>query len=225
MRQTDEQFKKQIVDHLFWDDSIDASGVKVTVSEGQAVLTGSVLTYRAKDAASTAAWLVNGIQEVENHLEVQSQVDAPILTDQEIEQNVTEVLTWNADIHGLGISAMVKQGIVTLEGTVGSYWQRKKAENLVGDLLGVIGINNHLVVVPTELLTDQAIAENVQTALKNSPRVDARDIKITTNEGVVSLRGFVPNWYERLEAFNIVSNCRGVIDILNELQVLTLENS
>jgi osmotically-inducible protein OsmY len=35
MIRTDEQLKKSIVDHLFWDDSIDASGVKVEVSNGK----------------------------------------------------------------------------------------------------------------------------------------------------------------------------------------------
>jgi osmotically-inducible protein OsmY len=225
MIQTDEQLKKRIVDHLFWDDSIDASGVKVTVSQGKAVLSGNVLTYRAKDAASAAAWLVNGVEDVENHLKVQYLATSPILTDQEIQQNAMEVLTWNADVHGLDISTTVNLGVVTLEGTVASYWQRNKAESLIADLLGVMGIINHLVVVPTELLTDQAIAENVQTALKNSPRVHGKDIKVTVNEGVVNLKGFVPNLHERMEAFNIVSNCRGVIDIFNKLQIRTSEIS
>jgi osmotically-inducible protein OsmY len=58
---TDEKLKKIIVDDLFWDDSIDASGVKVEVYNGKATLSGNVLMYSAKDVASSAAWLVNGI--------------------------------------------------------------------------------------------------------------------------------------------------------------------
>ncbi len=219
MIRTDEHLKKNIVDHLFWDDSIDASGVKVEVSKGKAILSGSVLTYSAKDAVSVAAWLVNGIQDAENRLHVQFPSSFPILSDNEIERNATEVLSWNADIHGLAISVLVTEGVVTLDGTVASYWQRNRAEKLVSDLLGVVEVINQLIVIPTELLTDQAIAENVQTALENSPRVDGKDIRVSVNDGVVRLKGFVPNWHERMEAFNIVSNCRGLIDIINEIEV------
>ena len=219
MIRTDEQLKKNIVDHLFWDDSIDASGIKVEVAEGKAALSGSVLTYSAKDAASAAAWLVKGIREVDNQLLVQFRADSPKLTDAEIQHNATEVLAWNGDIHGLAISVSVSQGVITLEGTVASYWQRNKAEKLVADLLGVVNVINQLIVVPTKLLSDQTIAENIQTALSNSPGVDGSEIKVSVHDGIVTLKGFVPSWHDRMQAFNVVSNCRGVVDIFNEIAV------
>jgi osmotically-inducible protein OsmY len=37
-RRTDEQIKKDIVDHLAWDSSVDASKVKVEVDRGNVVL-------------------------------------------------------------------------------------------------------------------------------------------------------------------------------------------
>jgi osmotically-inducible protein OsmY len=220
MIRTDEQLKKSIVDHLFWDDSIDSSGVKVEVSNGKAILSGSVLTYSAKDAASSAAWLVNGIEDVENRLHVQYPSNFPILSDDEIERNATEVLAWNADIHGLAISVSVTEGVVTLDGTVASYWQRNKAEKLVSDLLRVVGVINQLIVIPTELLTDQAIAENIQTALKNSPQIDESGIKVSVMGGIVRLKGSVSTAHDRMQAYTVAGNCRGVIDIINEIRVL-----
>jgi osmotically-inducible protein OsmY len=220
LSRTDEQLKKNIVDHLFWDDSIDASGVKVEVSNGKATLSGSVLTYSAKDAASSAAWLVNGIQDVENRLHVQIPANMPMRTDDEIQRNAAEVLVWNADLHGLAISVSVTKGVVTLGGTVASYWQRNKAETLVSDLLGVVNVINQLIVIPSELLTDQTIAEIIQTALKNSPRIDGSDIIVSVKDGVVRLKGSVPTSHDRMQALTVVGNCRGVKDISNEIKVL-----
>ncbi|MFN2235652.1 MAG: BON domain-containing protein [Anaerolineales bacterium] len=217
---TDEQLKKNIVDQLFWDDSIDASGVKVEVSNGKATLSGNVLKYSAKDAASSAAWLVNGIQDVDNRLQVQFPSNIPILTDEEIQRKAIEVLTWNADIHGLTISVSVTEGLVILDGTVASYWQRNKAKKLVSDILGVVDIINQLIVVPTELLTDQTVAENIQTALKNSPHIDGSAVKVSVKDGIVRLKGSVPTSHDRMQALIVVGNCRGVIDIINEIRVL-----
>jgi osmotically-inducible protein OsmY len=219
MIRTDEELKKTIVDHLFWDDSIDASGIKVEVTNCKAILSGSVLTYNAKDAASAAAWLVNGIQDVENRLRVQFSSGSPKLKDDEIQHNATEVLAWNGDVHGLSISVSVTQGVVTLEGTVASYWQRNKAESIVSDLLGVVDVNNKLIVVPTEFLSDQTIAENAQTAIKNSTLVKGENIKVSVKDGKVTLLGTVNSWFDRLQAYSVTANCRGVIETFNEIEV------
>jgi osmotically-inducible protein OsmY len=156
---------------------------------------------------------------VENSLHVQYPPSFPILSDDEIQRNATKALAWNADIHGLAISVSVTEGVVTLDGTVASYWQKNKAEKLVSDLLGVLDINNQLIVIPTELLTDQAIANNIQTALKNSPRLDGKNIKVSVRDGIVRLKGSVPNSRDRMQAYTVAGNCRGVIDIINETRI------
>jgi osmotically-inducible protein OsmY len=178
------------------------------------------LTYSAKDTASSVAWLVNGIQDVENRLHVQFSSNISILSDDEIQRNATKVLAWNADIRGLAISVLVAGGVVTQDGTVASYWQRIKSENLVSDLLGVVDVINQITVVPTELLTDQTVAENIQTALKNSLNFDGRGIKISVKDGIVRLKGFVSTSHDRMQAYTVAGNCRGVIDIINEIKAL-----
>jgi osmotically-inducible protein OsmY len=219
MIRTDEELKKNIVDHLFWDDSIDSSRIKVEVSDGRAILSGNVSTYSAKDTVSAAAWLVNGIRDVENQLRVQFPSGLPKLKDGEIQHNATEVLAWNGDVHGLSISVSVTQGVVTLEGTVASFWQRNKAESIVSELLGVVEVDNKLIVVPTEFLSDQIIAENVQTAIKNSPLVKGENIKLSVKDGEVSLLGTVDSWFDRLQAYSVAANCRGVIDVFNNIKI------
>jgi osmotically-inducible protein OsmY len=221
MIRTDEQLKKSIVDHLFWDDSIDSSRVKIEVTNGKATLTGYVLTMRAKDGASSAAWLVNGISDVDNQLQVQFHADLPVLTNDEIQQNAVHSLAWNGDVHSLAISISVTAGVVNLEGIVPSYWQKDKAEKIVSDLLGVVDVNNDLIVVPTKFLTDKVIAENIHRAIKNSTKIDGQHIKVSVQEGTVSLKGSVNNGQDRIQAITICANCRGVVDIINKLKVLS----
>lgn len=218
MIRTDEELKKSIVDHLFWNDSIDSSSIKVDVTGGKAVLSGSVLTYSAKDAASADAWLVNGVRAVENHLKVQFPSDFPTLTDDQKQSHASNVLAWNGDIHNLTISVSVTGGVVTLEGTIPSYWQRTKAETIISDLLGVVNVVPKLIVIPTEYLTDQAIMANIKTAIANRTVLQDQDIQVSAENGTVILRGTASTQHDRKNVYTAVANCRGINNIINEIE-------
>ena len=70
MIRTDEEIKKDIVDHLYWDYGVDASDVKVEVSDSNVTLTGTVQSYAARGAAVSDAWSVRGVTDVDNLLSV-----------------------------------------------------------------------------------------------------------------------------------------------------------
>jgi osmotically-inducible protein OsmY len=220
MIRTDEEIKKSIVDHLYWDDSVDASAIKVQVEAGKAVLSGSVSNLAAKDAATAAAWLVPDIQDVENRLTVKFPRGTPQMTDQQIKENVTRVLGWNNEIHSMAISVSVHDGVVTLEGTVTTYWQRQKAERLVSDLLGVVDIKNKLLVIPTESLTDRAIAINIETAIGNIPQLDSDNLHVDVKNGAVTLSGVVNSWRDKLDVYNKAVLSRGVTAVFDKLVVV-----
>ena len=219
MIRTDEELKKGVVDHLFWDNSIDASGIKVEVFKRKAILTGSVVSFNSKIAAAAVTWLVPGIKDVENHLSVQFPAGVTSLTDDNIQQNAKQILSSNSDVHDLAISISAKQGVVTLDGTVATYWQRNKAEKLVSDLRGVLDVINNINVVPTRLLDDHQITENIEAALENSPLVNEDKIAISVTDGKVTLAGSTTSWHNRLQVYSLVANCRGVIDIQNNINV------
>jgi osmotically-inducible protein OsmY len=82
-----------------------------------------------------------------------------------------------------------------------------------------VDVDNKLIVVPTEFLSDQIIAENVQTAIKNSPLVKGENIKLSVKDGEVSLLGTVDSWFDRLQAYSVAANCRGVIDVFNNIKI------
>jgi osmotically-inducible protein OsmY len=63
------------------------------------------------------------------------------------------------------------------------------------------------------------LQEEVIEQLAYDPRIDAQDIAVTVFEGVVTLRGTVPNLIEKWEAEDAVKRLRGVRGIADELTV------
>jgi hypothetical protein len=58
---TSELIKKEIIDQLTWDSSVNANDVYVTVTDGVAELRGKVSTYASKIAAEKNACSVEGV--------------------------------------------------------------------------------------------------------------------------------------------------------------------
>ena len=69
--------------------------------------------------------------------------------------------------------------------------------------------------------TDKDLEQKVQEALRCDPKVEHSHIGITVKEGVVWLRGTVPNTTEPWEAERIAKRVEGVKSVVNHLEVLT----
>jgi len=119
------------------------------------------------------------------------------------------------------IDVTVANGMVTLEGTVEDTWQKWRAEDLVADLSGVILVENHLTVVPTESFVDQDIAEDIESALERNLYVVADDVTVEVENGTVTLSGTVTSWAARRAAYEAALYTTGVVDVRNLLSVLT----
>jgi osmotically-inducible protein OsmY len=220
MIRTDEQTKKDIVDQLYWDYRVDASGVQVEVSDGKVTLKGNVPSYSARDAAATNAWEIAGVKSVTNLLAVQFPSTLSVPTDEEIEDSAKITLAWNPDVYSVDIEVSVTGGLVKLEGTVDAYWKKWRAEKLVSDLRGVRGVENHLSVVLTASRVDKEIAGDIEAALDRSLYIHAEDVTVAVEYGKVRLSGSVPTYYARERATQTAANTLGVIDVENDIVVV-----
>jgi osmotically-inducible protein OsmY len=173
----------------------------------------------ARNAAAAAAWAIDGVREVDNLVTVRFPPDFGVPTDAEIATSVERSLAWNPDIESAAIGVTVTDGIVRLDGSVDSYWQRWHAEDLVAKLRGVIEVENHLVVVPTETYLDKDIARDIEAALERNVYVDAAKITVKVEEGRVTLTGTVPSYYARGRAYEAAAFTSGVLDVDNNLVV------
>lgn len=64
--------------------------------------------------------------------------------DPEIRDEIHELLGWQKQIDARDIRVEVRTGIVNLSGTVNSSYEQQTAEDLVRNVLGVLGVENHL---------------------------------------------------------------------------------
>lgn len=196
MVQTSEEIKKDVVDQLYWDNRIDASSVTVEVDGGRVKLKGTAPTYTAKEAARMDAWDIPGVILVDNELTVDFQM--PLPSDEVLQDNVRNVLSWNADINAADISVDVLSGRVTLKGTVDTLWKKLRAEELVYDIIGVTEVITELAIVPTDDIVDETIATQATDAIDRRIGIDAEQVSVEVQNGVVTLSGRVPDWYARM---------------------------
>ena len=66
---------------------------------------------------------------------------------------------------------------------------------------------------------DLDVRQDVSDALRNDVRIDATHVDVDVVDRVVYLRGSVPSYYEKRTATEIANRIKGVINVVNELQV------
>ncbi|MFW6154260.1 MAG: BON domain-containing protein [Planctomycetota bacterium] len=219
MAKTAEEVKTDVVNEMRADSRVDASRVMVSVDEGVVTLRGSVPTYGARTAAELDAWSIIGVVRVDDQLIVEMPAYPPAPHDETLLDNARKSLEWNSDVDSTNVTVDVDAGAVTLTGTVPSHWEKGRAEELVGQLRGVIAVDNQLAVVPTERLSDEAIAQEVVDALDRNAAVNLPDVDVSVSDGYVTLGGRVGSGAERDAATWIAGRIAGVVSVENELAI------
>ena len=69
------------------------------------------------------------------------------------------------------------------------------------------------------MATDNDIKRNVEAQLRWDPDIDATDIAVSVNDGVVTLTGFVHSYSQRYEAEREAKSVRGVRGVANDIEV------
>ncbi len=70
--------------------------------------------------------------------------------------------------------------------------------------------------------TDAAIRESVLSELKWDPKISSPDIAVAVKDGVVTLSGFVPSYWEKDAAEKAVKRVYGVRGLANDIEVKLL---
>jgi|GEM_PF-3283788 len=138
--------------------------------------------------------------------------------DAEVAGDVARVLAGHPPLQGLPIKAQVRDGRVTMSGTLPTWKQARDACRLARTVDGVLELKDELRVEPAqaERKTDQQLALEVREALRSNLLVST-DVLVTVKDGIVSLVGTVPYASQRYDAevaIERLSGLRGVVDLL-----------
>jgi osmotically-inducible protein OsmY len=214
---TDRELQEQVLQALEWEPGVDAADVGVSIDDGVVTLRGEVGTLREKWLAERAARHVAGVRAVANDLEVAPD-EGGARTDSAIAQAVANALEWDSALPDGAVTATVRHGWVTLNGTVPWHYQRVAAERAVQHLYGVKGINNSILVKPH--VTPEDVKAKIESAFKRSAELDAARVAVETRDGAVILRGTVHSLIERDEAERAAWAAPGVTRVEDHLLVV-----
>lgn len=217
---TEEETKKRIVDHLYWDSRVDASDIKMDFEDSRVRLSGTVPSFSERRAAEDDAYAVEGVRNVENNIAVSHPSTLTMPTDSEIRSNILNTLSWDSDIDAADVDVEVDAGVVTLTGSVDSYWKKQQAMEKTNSVLGVLQIFNKLTVVPSKTYIDQDIANEIMAALDRNVYVNSDTIDVEVDKGVVTLSGTVPSHHAVRTAEQTASLTAGVVDVINNLIIV-----
>jgi osmotically-inducible protein OsmY len=213
----DKDLKQHVENALDWEPSVDPKDVGVSVDGGVVTLRGNVRSYTEKLAAERVALRVYGTKAVANDLQVHV-ANVQQRTDTEIAQFAVSALKWNTVVPASQVTVTVKDGWITLAGTLDWEYQRDAATRAVRDLMGVKGVINDIRVQPHVKSAD--VRAKIEAAFARSAEIDARRVNVTAADGKVILSGNVRSWAERMEAEKAAWAAPGVHQIDDRLTVV-----
>jgi osmotically-inducible protein OsmY len=140
-------------------------------------------------------------------------------SDNELRRDVERELEWEPAIDERRIGVSVMDGVVTLTGQVSTYAERWKAERAVERVAGVRGVANELEVRLAGEHSDTEIARAAVDAFKWDTAVPADRIKVSVDDGWVTLTGDVRWDFQRRAAERAVRTLPGVKGIMNLVNI------
>lgn len=213
---TDYQIQQDVMDQLKWEPILNAAQIGVAVKNGVVTLSGSVDTYYKKIKAENAAKKVVGVRALAEDLRVGV---SPLFkkSDAEIAEAALTALRQHTSIPDENLKLKVEDGIITIEGQVDWYYQRKLAEDSLQGLAGVRDIVNNISVKP--LTTGENIKKRIADAFQRNAALDASRLSIDLVGSKAILKGNVRSFTEKEDALNAAWSAPGIFEVDNRITV------
>jgi osmotically-inducible protein OsmY len=143
-------------------------------------------------------------------------------SNQDLQKEIQEALKWEPLLHAAEIGVIVKDGIVTLTGTVDSYAKKLEAENATKKVAGVQALVEKIEIKhinSSSKLDDAEIAHNITQALKWNLEVPKEKVRVKVENGWITLEGELQWKYQSDCVISSIKNLLGVTGISNKIKI------
>ena len=209
--------------------------IKIQSKDGVVTLTGVVSEESRKGLAKETLAALPDVKSVDNRLEVK---DAPPTANSDawVGEKVKATLLFHRNVSGLNTKVQVSDGIVTLRGEASSLAQKELTTEYAKDVDGVKDVKNELTVPEAsnnpdqktmgekmdnvgEAIDDASITGQVKMSLLFHRSTSARNTKVETSAGVVTLYGKAENAAEKDLVNKLVNDINGVRSVNNRMTI------
>jgi len=111
----------------------------------------------------------------------------------------------------------VEKGKITLSGVVHWEYQRRDAADAIRNLVGVKSVINMMTISPKA--STQVVKADIDSALKRRATRDSNSIKVSVDDGEVTLSGSVHSWTERQLANDSAWGAPGVRNVVDLMTI------
>ena len=148
-------------------------------------------------------------------------------TDAELQQHVMDELKWEPTIHAAEIGVAVKDGVVTLSGSVDSYGKKWAADRAAKRVFGVKAVIEEIKVTLASSYKrpDNDIAQSAAEVLDWNLWVPSDRVKVKVQDGRITLSGDVSWYYEKEHAEDAVRHLVGVLGVINSITIKPPEST
>lgn len=206
-----------VMAELRWDPSVDAASLVVTAHDGAITLTGHVPNFPQAVAAEKAVKRVRGVvalaNEVEVHLPTSWRRD-----DTDIAETLARGLADSTSLPAGSVTATVRNGCVTLEGTVAWAYQRDMAARITRHVAGVTLITNKITIKATATAHD--VEKDIRAALHRRANLDANGVHVAVSGNVATLTGTISSIAEDRAAWFAAAAAPGIERVVDRLTIL-----
>jgi osmotically-inducible protein OsmY len=144
-----------------------------------------------------------------------------MINDRQLQEQVLRALEYEPAVNAAQIGVTAHEGVVTLRGSVKTFYEKTHAERATSRVVGVRALANDNEVLPDyeQRRTDSAIAEAVANTLAGDAALPAKAVQATVRDGWVTLNGRVEWKYQRDAAEDALRRLYGLRGITNAIVI------
>ena len=218
----DEQIQQDVNKYI--QSKKEFQGVRASVEDQIVTLDGTVNIYIDLVNLEKKVKKIKNVDGIRNHVQVQSNVP-----DEQLRQTLADRLRYDRVGYGIAFNVItldVKDGVVTLGGTVRDYPGKDSAVAIAETTPGVKDVVDNIEVAPTSMFDDQ-LRVKLFRAIYGSPTLrryemdPQKPIRIVVENGHVTLYGVVDNAMDKQIAGTQANSVPGVFSVDNQIVALS----